>query len=288
MNGILNAYLENRAALRNECAALLREQGLPEKFVSDVFWEDFLCDEEHIPFSVSGAALPGKKFNAPDFFSEVKGGVERVARWKRLCVTTTWLLNLRSFRTQEDWFESLSPKNRKKLRWLRNAVPKLGAQVRPLESEADFDLFESLYSVQFPKHAAGSPENRALRILYRRFIEEKRSFSRLLLAPDGSALAACLAYVNGNSLYYTHLTRTRGEYDKFSPGYYLTYAVIRELLEGHPEISFFFLGPGEYDYKNALGGTPYPVYRYERNTVLNLFGLIRLYHRAAKERASAK
>lgn len=44
------------------------------------------------------------------------------------------------------------------------------------------------------------------------------------------------------------------------------------------------MGPGKYDYKPAFLAKPLPVYRYERDSILNLFGLMRLHHRLAKER----
>ena len=59
------------------------------------------------------------------------------------------------------------------------------------------------------------------------------------------------------------------------------------LLAEHPEVKYFFMGPGEYDYKRALLGEPFLVFRYERNTLTNLFGILRLYFRCRKERKKA-
>ena len=287
MNELAAAYLAGRADLAAACRRRLEEKDLPVSALEAVFWEARYADDAHLPVSWDGSALPRGKFNAPDFSSPCSCEIEAAGPWRRLCVTTTWHLKLGGRSGSEAWFETLSGKNRKKLRWLRNALPKLGAQILPLESDASFASFEKLYCEQFPKHEAGSPAMLALREIYRELEARKLSFSRMLVDRDGSVLAAALAYVNGRSLFYTHLTRTRGEYDKYSPGYYLTYAVIREALETRAELEHFFMGPGEYDYKSALGGSPSPVFRYERAKWSTFFGLLRLRHRAAKERRKA-
>ena len=60
-----------------------------------------------------------------------------------------------------------------------------------------------------------------------------------------------------------------------------------ELLSENERPDFFFMGPGKYDYKAAFLGQPMAIYRLERNSLSNLFGLIRMYHRAARERRRA-
>ncbi len=154
--------------------------------------------------------------------------------------------------------------------------------------DADFEDFERLYSAQFPRHRYHSPELFALRAIYSELAARGNAVTRVLRDANGVPLAAALGYVSGKSMFYTHLTRTRGEYDKYSPGYYLTYAVISEMLTERQELEDIFLGPGEYDYKSALGGVAYPVFRYERNEWRNFFGLIRLRHREKKEQRRAR
>ena len=103
--------------------------------------------------------------------------------------------------------------------------------------------------------------------------------------PAGEPLAAALGFFNGaGGYFYTHLTRGKGEYDRFSPGYYLTFAIVTKLLEEHREVKYFFMGPGEYDYKRALLGEAFPVCRYERRSWRNLPGILRLLFRRHKER----
>ncbi len=283
MNTLRTAYLEGRGELLAACEKRLLAAGLPRSALEAVFWGEFYADDNHLPAAIGGGIPPRGRFTVPDFSVPVAPGIERWGTWKRLCVTTGWYLELSEFSGPEAWFESLSGKNRKKLRWLRNALPKLGARIVPLAGDEDFERFERLYSDQFPRHPLHSPGNLGVREIYRELERRGRAFARLLYDGDGNALAAALGYTNACALFYTHLTRARGEYDKYSPGYFLTYAIITEMMTRNPELKFFFMGPGEYDYKSALGGRAFPIFRYERDEWRNLFGLIRLRHRAAKE-----
>ena len=284
MNRLGIHYLAGREELMNLCAERLAKLGLPASALKAVFWDDFFADDAHRPVGLCGKIPPKGRFTLPDFASEVSPEIEAVDEWRRLCVTTTWFLDLEGFDTAEAWFAALSPKNRKKLRWLRNAVPKLGMRISPLVSDADFADFTKLYLAQFPQYRGREAELRGVRDIYRLFDERGRGCSRLLRDENGNAVAAALAYRSGDAVFYTHLTRTAGAYDKYSPGYYLTYAFIDELLSVPERPKIFYMGPGYYDYKAALGGVPAPVFRYERAAWSNLFGLLRLRHRAAKER----
>ena len=210
--------------------------------------------------------------------------IEKTEGFQRLRVTLHRVLDLGAFRDEESFFRTLSHKNRKKLRWLRNAVPALGCEVIPLETEAHFRLFEKLYSAQFPKYPAGCPANEAVWQMYRELIRQNRSFSFLLLSPEKEPIAAALGYFSGTGCCYTHLTRLKGAYDKYSPGYYLTFCILMKILAEHPEMEYFFMGPGDYDYKRAFLGEPFSIYRYERDSLLNFPALLRLRFRCRKER----
>ena len=284
MNELLSAYLAGREALYDRCARRLAAENLPHSALHHVFWGDFYADSSHLPVGLGGAELPRGGFTAPDLAAVVTHDIEQVGAWKRLCVTTTWHLDLEPFADAEAWFAALSAKNRKKLRWLRNAVPKLGMRISPLATDADFADFTELYLAQFPQYRGREAELRGVREIYRLFDERGRGCSRILRDENGAAVAAALAYRSGEAVFYTHLTRAAGAYDKYSPGYYLTYAFIAGLFDAAEAPKLFFMGPGYYDYKAALGGVPAPVFRYERAAWSNLFGLIRLRHRAAKER----
>jgi len=285
---LLEKYLAGREELRRVCAERLLREALPLSALRAVFWGGFYAGSDHLPRTAEAVEIPRGNFTAPDFAAPVTHTIERIGAWRRLCVTTTWHLDLANFSTAEEWFQTLSGKNRKKLRWLRNALPKLGSSVSVLDPEREFDDFERLYTAQFPRHRCHSPELAALRAVYCELAARGGAVTRVLRDAAGEPLAAALGYSTGKALFYTHLTRTRGEYDKYSPGYYLTYAVISELLTERPEIADIFLGPGEYDYKSALGGVAYPVFRYERDEWRNLFGLIRLRHREKKELRRAR
>ena len=284
MNRLATYYLAGREALLSECAARLGELALPASALGMVFWDDFFADDAHLPVGLCGRIPPKGRFTLPDFASGVSPEIERVGEWRRLCVTTTWYLDLEVFGDAGAWFAALSPKNRKKLRWLRNAVPKLGMRISPLVTDADFADFFELYLAQFPQYRGREAELRGVREIYRLLDGQGKGCSRILRDENGAAVAATLAYRGGEAVFYTHLTRSSGDYNKYSPGYYLTFAFIDELFAAPERPGIFFMGPGYYDYKSALGGVPAPVFRYERAVWSNLFGLIRLRHRAAKER----
>ncbi|MBO4304597.1 MAG: GNAT family N-acetyltransferase [Lentisphaeria bacterium] len=281
---------------RKEGALAFREElsregfSCPEHLLEHVFWSNAALDENE-GLDTFYAPLPGKgRFNATSFLPAEGSSLPRVEKtgdFLRLAVTSHFVLDLSETKDEESFFKRLSQKNRKKLRWLRNAVPAKGCRVEKLEKDSQFDLFEKLYCAQFPKYVSGGEEMRSLRKMYEAFCREGKSFSFLLLSPENEPLAASLGYISGDAFNYTHLTRARGEFDKFSPGYFLTYEVIVRLLAEHPEVKYFFMGPGEYDYKRALLGEPFLVFRYERNTLTNLFGILRLYFRCRKERKKA-
>ena len=284
MNRLAAYYLAGREALMSACAERLEKLSLPASALKAVFWDDFFADDAHLPVGLCGRIPPKGRFTLPDFSSGVSPEIEAVGEWRRLCVTTTWFLEMENYAGSEAWFSSLSPKNRKKLRWLRNAVPKLGMRISPLVSDADFADFFTLYLAQFPQYRGREAELRGVREIYRFFDEQGRGRAQMLRDENGVAVAAALAYRSGDAVFYTHLTRMAGAYDKYSPGYYLTYAFIDGLFNAPETPKLFYMGPGYYDYKAALGGVPAPVFRYERAAWNNIFGLIRLRHRAAKER----
>ena len=271
---------EDAAAMRE----IIRDFGEPERRLEHVFWANAVMEADGKISSFYAPLNVKKKFNAVSFDpADTRPEIRKTPDFACLRVTLHRVLELGRFAGPEAFFAALSPKNRKKLRWLRNAVPAQGIRIVPLEDAGQFDLFERLYSAQFPKYAAGGPDNAAVRAMYAEFRRQERSFCFLLVAPDGEPLAAALSYLTPDSCCFTHLTRGQTRYDKFSPGYYLTYRMLTELLANRPEIRFFFMGPGDYDYKRAFLGTPLAIYRFERRSVFNLPGLLRLRHRLRKE-----
>ena len=278
------AYTANRAADASGMRGLLNGLHNHDHLLEHVFWANAVIDENGT-LNTFYAPLPErKKFNAVSFdAADTMPEVEKLQNFRRLRVTTHRILNLASFEGEEGFFQALSKKNRKKLRWLRNAVPNMGCKIVPLENFEQFQLFEKLYCAQFSKYTSGCEDNQALWRIYQELIRQNRSFSFLLLDSDGNALAAALGYFSGSAYNYTHLTRSKGQYDKYSPGYYLTFRIITKLLAERPECKYFFMGPGEYDYKRALLGKPFAIYRYERRGWKNLLAGIRMKFRCRKE-----
>ncbi|MBE6404718.1 MAG: GNAT family N-acetyltransferase [Lentisphaerae bacterium] len=279
------AYFRKRSENMNAMREHLKKFSRQDQFLGHVFWDNAALDSQGVLQTFCGSLPEKGHFNAISFEPATPTPeVERVGRFSRLQVSVHRILDLSSFHEKDDYFRQLSQKNRKKLRWLSNAVPALGCRIAALETEDDFAMFEQLYTAQFPKYTMGCEADRALWTIYRELIRQGKSFSFILLSPENKPLAAALGYLEGNSYNYTHLTRYSGEYDKYSPGYFLTYSIILKLIQEHPEVDFFFMGPGDYDYKRALGGKPMAIYRYLKRSLSSLPGLIRMYFRAGKQR----
>lgn len=277
------AYLDGRSELGQHCLQLLGDTSQGRRILSHVFWENCLCDEQGKIETLFFDLIPAPKQNVQSFDRRQAPAIEKCGKYLRLCVTENWVLEMGRYADLESWFAALSGKTRKKLRWLRNALPKENISIVPINSEERFRLFEKLYSAQFPKYTFGGEENNGVWKIYQELEKQQRNFSFLLLDPDGNPVSANLGYINGSSFNFTHLTRGASALDKFSPGFYLTYWLIQELFTTRPEVKYFFLGPGTYDYKPALLGTPLPIYRYVRNSFFNLPELLRLYWRYKKE-----
>lgn len=283
MTTFAEAYITGRAELGKHCLELLGDTPEGRKILSHVFWENCLCDEKGELETLFFDSVPAKKFNVQSFDIWRAPAIEKCGKYQRLCVTANWVLEMGKYADLESWFAALSGKTRKKLRWLRNALPKENISIVPINSEERFRLFEKLYSAQFPKYTFGGRENNGVWKIYQELEKQQRNFSFLLLDSENNPVSANLGYIHGSSFHFTHLTRGASILDKFSPGFYLTYWLIQELFRTRPEVKYFFMGPGTYDYKPALLGTPLPIYRYVRNSFCNLPELIRLRWRYRKE-----
>ena len=288
MTGCRDSYLEGRGQLGAQCLELLKDLPEKERILSHVFWENLWCDEKGEVHSLFCPADPGMRRNVQSFDDPRPPEITRCGSWRRLAVTTNWALEMGKFGTFDAWFEALSAKTRKKLRWLRNALPKEGVSIVPVTGREGFERFEALYAAQFPKYAAGCPGNEGVRRIYEELERQGKSFSFLLLTRSGQPVAANLGYINGTSFNFTHLTRKSSGLDKFSPGYYLTFRIVEMLYAEHPEVEYFFMGPGKFDYKVAFLARPLPVYRYVKDSIWNLPELLRLRFRLGKERKRAQ
>lgn len=277
------SYLDSRAELGKACLEIVGNTPAGRRIHSHIFWENFYCDEKGEVKTLFYDSPLAKKQNVQSFDSPQTPAIEKRGGFLRLRVTANWVLEMEKFSDLEAWFSALSGKTRKKLRWLRNALPKENISIVPIDTEERFRLFEKLYAAQFPKYSLGCEDNNGVWKIYQELEKQKRNFSFLLLDAAGNPVSANLGYINGSSFNFTHLTRTSSELDKFSPGFYLTYWLIQELFNTRPEVKCFFMGPGTYDYKPALLGKPLPIYRYVRNTLFNFPELLRLRWRLKKE-----
>ena len=280
---VQESYLDGRAELGRHCLEIVGNTPSGRRIHSHVFWENFYCDEKGELQALFYDISPAKKQNVQSFDAWQAPAVEKRNGFLRLRVTANWVLEMGNYADLEAWFSALSGKTRKKLRWLRNALPKENISIVPIDSEERFRQFEKLYAAQFPKYALGCEDNEGVWKIYQELEKQQRNFSFLLLDAEGNPVSANLGYINGTSFNFTHLTRGSSNLDKFSPGFYLTYWLIQELFTTHPEVECFFMGPGTYDYKPALLGKPLPVYRYVRNSLFNLPELLRLRWRHKKE-----
>ena len=283
---LYNAYINNRESDTCHMRDIIKDFPNVENLLSHVFWANTILDFNGNLQTIYSPLEQKKKFNVVTFnpTSDEPKVVTDEKFWK-LQITNHRVLKLSNFNDEESFFRSLSPKNRKKLRWLRNAVPNLGCKIIPITTKDDFSLFEELYCAQFPKYTKGCDDNIAVWKMYEEFIKQNRSFSFILLSQEGIPLAAALGYFNEEGYNYTHLTRGNGgKFDKYSPGYYLTFSIIMKLLAEYKDIKYFFMGPGEYDYKRIFHGESFAIYRYEPKSWWKFFTRIRLAFRCRKER----
>ncbi len=278
-----SAYLNGRSELGRHCLNLLQDIPDGEHILSHVFWENAWCDSGGAVHELFHPLRPGR-MNVQSFDAEKAPSMESVDGYRRLRVTENWCLDMKKYGSFETWFQSVARTRRKTLRWLDNTMARENIRIIPVDSEETYGFFESMYAAQFPKYPIGSSANTGVKKIYRELCACGHSYSHIMLDGSGTPAAACLGYINGNSFNFTHLTRRTGVLDKFSPGLYLAYAVIRKLFEERKDVEFFFMGPGRYDYKPAFLAEPLPVYRYEKDSWLNIRGLLRMYSRLCKER----
>ena len=259
-----------------------------EKILETLFWENSWCDKKGNILDQYHPHFADKKFNLATFeaMPEV-AEVEKVPDYRRLAVTSHRVLELTPYPDSEAFFRALSQKNRKKLRWLKNALPAQNVKVVPFDAEKDFDDFEDLYSTQFPKNAKGSARNEGMKAIYKNFFSDGTAAGwKMLYTADGKTIpiAFALGFFCGKGFYFTHLTRSEGVLDKFSPGFFLAFQMISDLIDRETPPEMLFMGPGESDYKRHFLGKQFAIYRYEPDSWRNLPGLIRLYHRAWKQK----
>lgn len=282
---MLKSYVYNREKLIGHCRNLLGNIPESEKIIESIFWENIYIDGEEQLQCFYGNIPAGQRFNVWSFdpYPEIVA-ISKVPGFQRLAVTSHRVLNLSNYSDSTTFFKALNPKKRKQLRWLKNALPAQGITIELVKNKDDLDKFEILYAHQFPKNSLGSARNSGVKKIYMDLLASGTGLGWIMYDPDHRAIAAALGFFCGDGFNFTHLTRLAGAFDKFSPGFFLVYKILCELLDEYPECRYFFMGPGEYDYKRIFLGERMAVYRYEPDQWSNIFGLLKLWNRARKEK----
>lgn len=278
------AYVNKRAELALQCSNALGNLTQKNTALEAVFWENAWAAEDGIPQYLFYEPKKLARRNVLVFAEEKALAIDKIANFSRLQVTTNWVLKLQDFVDFDAWFSSLSKKNKKKLRWMRNAIPRENAEIIAINDSATFKQFLSLYEKQFPAEAKKRNNSKALELIYLELMKQGKNFSWMLLDDKKEPVAANLGFINENTFSFTHLTRNFGKMAKFSPAFYLTYWLIEKIFTEKPELQYFFMGPGEYDYKPSFLAKALPVYRYEYNSILNFPALLRMKNRLRQER----
>lgn len=107
------AYRNGRRELALHCLELLKEYPERKRILSHVFWENACCSEDGIPQYLFYSPAGYRKMNVQSFDELHAPAVESAGGFKRLCVTTNWVLDMASFGCFDGWFAALSDKNRK-------------------------------------------------------------------------------------------------------------------------------------------------------------------------------
>lgn len=286
---MLQSYISNRRELIERCQKLLKDIPECEKILESVFWEKIYIGNSGGLQCFYGKIPEKQRFNVLSFdpYPETVA-ISKVPGFQRLAVTSHRVVDLSEYPDSKTFFQALDHKKRKQLRWLKNALPAQGVAIEPICKMDDLDKFEMLYSRQFPKNGIGSARNCGLKKIYMELLNSGIGRGWIMYDVDHRAIAAALGFFCGDGFNFTHLTRLAGALDKFSPGFFLVFKILNELLDEHPECRYFFMGPGEYDYKRNFLGKRMAIYRYEPDCWGNFLGLLKLRNRARKEKAKLK
>jgi len=205
------------------------------------------------------------------------------SQYLRVQTTTNWMLNLQPFADMEAYFATLSKKMRKQLRWLDNVYKRESVQVIPIRTEQDILAFIDIFKTQWPDSDwSGRLTSSFVRFfLALEALGQHRSF--LLRTSDGIDVAGMMGYMTDHAYNLDLLARRVGTMEKFSPGFYLTYWMVKYFLE-EEGTDWIVFGPGEYEYKKRFRATPIPIYRYEQKVWQNWMGLMRIKNRYRKEK----
>jgi len=204
-------------------------------------------------------------------------------KYLRLQVSTNWYLNLTEYREISDYFQQLSKKTRKKLRWLQNVYSKQHIQFIPISTDSHLEELMRIYLTQWPNSNLGGELRKTLFNVFFALEEMGKNCSYLVREENGRFFAGSLGYLTDKAFNLMILTRQQGVMDKYSPGFFLTFWLIKKFL-ANDRIDAFFLGPGEFQYKKIFLGQSLPIFRYETYLWQNFWGVVKLYNRLRKEK----
>ncbi len=283
-----HCFCAGRRALVEQLLGRLGDDPLTHEVLRHTFWSAAWCNGSGTPtFIFPFPYGPLFRFETIGF-GPAPAGIQRIPpRHLRLPVTTNWFLDLAAQAAPDDYLAALSAKTRKQYRWLRNAYQREGVSIAPARTAADLAAFLDIYAQQRPDSRWLAKWRPGFLRLYAEFEKMGANASLLMRDREGRPVAGAMAYLTEAAINLHLLARWPGRLDKLSPGNYLVFDLINRALAGKTRPGLF-LGPGEYDYKKMFLGQPLPVYRYEVLSVRNLAGLVKLYHRAWKNRRAAQ
>ena len=204
-------------------------------------------------------------------------------QYLRVQTTTNWMLDLQSFADIEAYFAALSKKMRKQLRWLDNVYKRESVQVVPVKSEQDILAFLDVFKTQWPDSDWSGIRTASFVRFFLALEAMGKHRSFLLRTSDGIDVAGIMGYMTDHAYNLDLLARRVGVMEKFSPGFFIAYWMVKHFLE-EENPAWIVMGPGEYEYKKRFLATPLPLYRYEQRKWRNWRGLIRIKNRYRKEK----
>ena len=281
---VQEAYCTGRKRLADELQAELAAYPHLLEVLRRTLWSPAWCGGDGVPDFFFPSRKWRHRFEVIGFDCRPLG-VEAVAggQFLRAQTTSNWHLALAGYADGDAYLHQLSKKNQKKLRWLQNVYEREKIQFVPIKTREQLEEFMSVYVTQWPETNWATELKETLFAVYLYFEKAGVNRSFLVKDADGRTVAGSLGYLTDHGFNLHMLTRKDGMLDKYSPGYYLTYWLVRRVLNEERTEAFFF-GPGAFEYKKSFMAQELPIYRYERRTWTNMLSILRLYNRCRKER----
>jgi len=278
---LLQGYCEGRKELADEVLGFLETSPETLRLLADILWSSGWCDETGEPH----AFFPSRwkhRIAVTGETPDVQKSVQKKGSFLRFQTTTNWGVHLAQWNSADDYFQSLSKNSRKKLNWISNKFVQEKVRYEPITGAHQIDRFLAIFRKRWPDSQWENEYYDDFIRIYEYLEKCGKNYSYLMVDSAGNDVAGFMGYFTANA-YNLHLfCRTEGLMDKFSPGFYLVWHIIRDLYQKQA-CPYFFMGPGRFDYKEKYLAQEMPVYRYEKRCLTNLPSMIRLYNRARKQ-----